>query len=169
MRPGRLSPRATRHRVQPTGIDADVTLRRFKAWMLPLCAAALLLAGWMLYHSLSGGQLAGCGAGSGCDEVMSSPWAYVLGGVPVSLPAVPVYLLILVCLLFLGGESAESRSLDRLIWRLLPLLGGCLVGVALWFSGLQLFVLHSFCKYCTLLHNFITIMIPIFFAGSCSS
>lgn len=120
--------------------------------MLPLCAAALLLAGWMLYHSLSGGQLAGCGAGSGCDEVMSSPWAYVLGGVPVSLPAVPVYLLILVCLLFLGGESAESRSLDRLIWRLLPLLGGCLVGVALWFSGLQLFVLHSFCKYCTLLH-----------------
>ena len=120
--------------------------------MLPLCAAGLLLAAWMLFHSLAGGQLAGCGAGSACDDVMHSPWAYVLGGVPVSLPAALVYVLLIVCVLFLGGDSAEARSLDRLIWKLLPVLGGCLAGAALWFSGLQLFVLHSFCKYCTLLH-----------------
>ena len=120
--------------------------------MLPLCAAGLLLAAWMLFHSLAGGQLAGCGAGSACDSVMHSPWAYVLGGVPVSLPAALVYVLLIVCVLFLGGDSAEARSLDRLIWKLLPVLAGCLAGAALWFSGLQLFVLHSFCKYCTLLH-----------------
>jgi protein-disulfide isomerase len=31
-------------------------------------------------------------------------------------------------------------------------LGGVIVGAALWFCYLQLFVLHAFCKYCTLLH-----------------
>lgn len=120
--------------------------------MLPLCAAGLLLAAWMLFHSLSGGQLAGCGAGSACDGVMHSPWAYVLGGVPVSLPAALIYVLLILCVLFLGGDSSEASSLDRLIRILLLVLAGCLVGAALWFSGLQLFVLHAFCKYCTLLH-----------------
>lgn len=134
-----------------TAIDA-MTLRRFKTWLLPLCAACLLLASWMMYHSLSGGQMAGCGAGSGCDSVMSSPWAYLLGGVPVSLPAAVVYALLILCLLFLGGESAEARSLDKLLWILLPLFGGCIVGAALWFCYLQLAVLHAFCKYCTLMH-----------------
>ena len=129
-----------------------MTLRRFKTWLLPLCTACLLLAGWMVYHSLSGGQLAGCGAGSGCDAVMGSPWAWMLRGVPVSLPAALVYVLLIVCLLFLGGDSAEARSLDRLLWRLLPLLAGCIVGAALWFSYLQIFVLHAFCPYCTALH-----------------
>ena len=129
-----------------------MTLRRFKAWLLPLCTACLLLAGWMVYHSLSGGQLAGCGAGSGCDAVMGSPWAWMLRGVPVSLPAALVYVLLIVCLLFLGGDSAEARSLDRLLRRLLPLLAGCIVGAALWFSYLQIIVLHAFCPYCTALH-----------------
>ena len=129
-----------------------MTLRRFKALMLPLCAACLLLAGWMVYHSLSGSQLAGCGAGSACESVMGSRWAWVLGRVPVSLPAAVVYALLGICILFLGGKSAESRSLDRLLWRLMPLLGGCIVGAALWFAWLQAGVLHAFCKYCSLLH-----------------
>ena len=129
-----------------------MTLRRFKALMLPLCAACLLLAGWMVYHSLTGLQMAGCGAGSTCESVMGSRWAWVLGRVPVSLPAAAVYALLGICVLFLGGKSAESRSLDRLLWRLMPLLGGCVVGAALWFAWLQAGVLHAFCKYCSLLH-----------------
>ena len=64
-----------------------MTLRRFKTAALLLCAACLVLAGWMLFHSLTGVRMVGCGAGSGCDSVMGSPWAYVLGGIPVSLPA----------------------------------------------------------------------------------
>ena len=96
--------------------------------------------------------MAGCGAGSGCDSVMGSPWAYVLGGVPVSLPAAVAYLLLALCLVFLGGETAEDRSLDRLLWPMMLVLGGAIVGAALWFCYLQLFVLHAFCKYCTLLH-----------------
>ena len=85
-----------------------MTLRRFKTVALLLCAACLALAGWMLFHSLTGARMAGCGAGSGCDSVMGSPWAYVLGGVPVSLPAAVAYLLLALCLVFLGGETAED-------------------------------------------------------------
>ena len=119
---------------------------------LLLCAACLALAGWMLFHSLTGARMVGCGAGSGCDSVMGSPWAYVLGSIPVSLPAAVSYLLIALCILFLGGETEEDRSLDRILRPLLLVLAGALVGAALWFSYLQLFVLHAFCKYCTLLH-----------------
>ena len=129
-----------------------MTLRRFKTVALFLCAACLVLAGWMLFHSLTGVRMAGCGAGSGCDGVMGSPWAYVLGGVPVSLPAAVAYLLLALCIVFLGGESPEDRSLDRLLWPIMLVLSGAVVGAALWFCYLQLFVLHAFCKYCTLLH-----------------
>ena len=52
-----------------------MTLRRFKTVALFLCAACLVLAGWMLFHSLTGVRMAGCGAGSGCDSGMGSPWA----------------------------------------------------------------------------------------------
>ena len=129
-----------------------MTLRRFKTAVLLLCAACLALAGWMVFHSLTGVRMVGCGAGSACDSVMGSPWAFVLGGVPVSLPAAVIYLLLGICVLFLGGDKPEDRSLDRILWPLMLLLGGCLIGVALWFGYLQAFVLHAFCKYCTLLH-----------------
>ena len=127
-------------------------LRRFKAVLLPLCAACLGIALWMVFHSLSGVPMAGCAAGSACDSVMGSPWAYVLGRIPVSLPAAVLYALLLLCVLFLGGKSEESRSLDKFLWRLMPLLSGCIVGAALWFIWLQAGVLHAFCRYCTTLH-----------------
>ena len=129
-----------------------MTLRQFKTAVLLLCAACLLLAGWMLFHSLSGVRLVGCGAGSSCDSVMGSPWAYVAGGVPVSLPAAVVYLLLALCVLFLGGDSPEDRALDRFLWPFMLFLSGCIIGAALWFACLQAFVLHAFCKYCSLLH-----------------
>ena len=127
-------------------------MRRFKTAVLLLCAACLLLAGWMVFHSLTGVRLAGCGVGSACDSVMGSPWAYVAGGIPVSLPAAVVYLLLAICVLFLGGNKPEDRVLDRILWPLMLFLGGCIIGAALWFAYLQAFVLHAFCKYCSLLH-----------------
>ena len=134
-----------------------MTLRRFKTLLLPLCAACLLLAGWMVYHALSGGQLAGCGAGSGCDSVMGSRWAWTLRGVPVALPAAALYALLLVCVLFLDprhspAPTGESPSLNRILWPLMRFFAGCIVGAALWFGWLQIGVLHAFCPYCTVLH-----------------
>ena len=136
-------------------------LRRFKTWTLTLCAACLLLAGWMLYHALSGGPMAGCGAGSACDAAMGSPWAYFLGAVPVSLPALAVYLLLFLCLVFLG----QDRSLDRLIRPMMLILAGCLVGAALWFTWLQIGVIHAFCRYCTGLHLLGCLLAALVFIG----
>ena len=119
--------------------------------MLPLCAACLALSVWMVIQSRTGMPMAGCGAGSGCDSVMGSPWAYVAGGIPVSLPAAVVYLLMIVCVLFLDGNSGDG-TLDIWVGRLMALLGGCLVGAAVWFCFLQAGVLHAFCPYCTALH-----------------
>ena len=146
-------------------ISTRMTLRRFKTAALLLCAACLALAGWMVFHSLAGARLVGCGAGSGCDSVMGSPWAYVAGGVPVSLPAAVVYLLLAVCILFLGGDKPEDRSLDRLLWPLMRFLGGCIVGAALWFCYLQAFVLHAFCPWCTVLHLVGCILAALVFFG----
>ena len=143
-----------------------MTLRRFKTAALLLLAACLTLAGWMVFHSLAGARLVGCGAGSGCDSVMGSPWAYVLGGVPVGLPAIVVYLLLAVCVVFLGGDKPEDRALDRILWPLMLFLGGCIVGAALWFVCLQAFVLHAFCPWCTALHLLGCILAALTLFGS---
>lgn len=137
--------------------------------MLPLCAACLLLSGWMFYHAISGGQMAGCGLGGSCDEVTGSPWAYFLPGIPVSLPAMVLYILLGICVIFLGGESDEAKSLDRLLIKVLPFLGGCIVGAAIWFVWLQIGVVHAFCKYCTLLHLLgcvVAVVIAVFLVGN---
>lgn len=130
-----------------------MTLRRFKTIALPLYAVCLALGIYMLIHSLSGANLVGCGSGSGCDSVMGSLWAYIAGIIPVSAPAVLTYILLIICILFLSGkQDKESRQLDGFIWTMMLFLGGAIVGAALWFSYLQIAVLHKFCKYCTLTH-----------------
>ena len=175
-----------------------MTLRRFKTLLLPLCAACLLLAGWMVYHAIAGGQLAGCGAGSGCDAVMGSRWAWVLRSVPVALPAAVVYALLIICLLFLEDCRSQpamtttgpamtttgpamtddrharpdraSQSLNRIIWPLMLFLAGSIIGAALWFAWLQIGVLHAFCPYCTVLHILGCIAAGIILlAGDCRS
>lgn len=130
-----------------------MTVRRLKLITLPLCALCLIAGAMMLIHSLKGAQLIGCGAGSGCDSVMASQWAYISGQIPVSLPAIVCYLALTVCLLFLSADGREQdRRLDNIIWIIMLCLGASIVGAALWFSSLQIFVLHQFCKYCTFTH-----------------
>ena len=166
-----------------------MSFRSFKTAVLLFLVACLALAGWMLFHSLGDVPMVGCGAGSACDNVMGSPWAYVLGGVPVSLPAAVIYLLLIICVLFLEGGisgsvdvdpvrsdgSAKARSgrgaegdcsLDRVLWPLMLILSGCIIGAALWFAYLQAFVLHTFCKYCSLLHLLgVVVAVLIIFAA----
>lgn len=127
-----------------------MTLKTFKGITISLAALCIGLCAYMLFHSLSGAGLVGCGTGSGCDSVMSSPWAYILGTVPVSALALSTYLLVLVCLLFLSRDPHDS--LQSIVWLILTLLSGSIIGAALWFSYLQIAVLHAFCRYCTLTH-----------------
>src|ERR1700753_2351147 len=64
-----------------------------------ICARALLVvalvaASYLALTSLMGGGVAGCGPESGCNQVLSSRWAYWLG-LPVSLLALPIYTFLL--------------------------------------------------------------------------
>lgn len=121
--------------------------------MLPICAVCLIASILMLLHSINGSHLVGCGVGSGCDSVMSSLWAYFAGKIPVSAFAIVIYIVLLVCLLFLSsGKNENDKSLDNIIWFMMLLIAGSIVGAALWFSYLQIAELHQFCKYCTFTH-----------------
>ncbi|MCC7424576.1 MAG: hypothetical protein IT428_30275, partial [Planctomycetaceae bacterium] len=111
-----------------------------------MAVAALAIAAYLFYVSVAlGGQALGCGAGGGCSEVLMSPWSKVLG-IPVGGPAVVVYGLMLGTLLTVRPGS--TLATHRASWGVLAVLAGMVLSSALWFVGLQAFVLKAFCPWC---------------------
>ena len=102
--------------------------------------AGLLLSGWLLIQKASGSitYLVGCGAGSGCANVLGSRWSQWF-----LVPVTALSLLLYAALLFFTFKP-----------RRLPLLAiaTCLAGAALWFGVVQAFILHSFCPWCLTAH-----------------
>lgn len=104
----------------------------------------------MLAHSLSGMSMPGCGTGSGCYSVLNGRWAYIAGIIPVSALSVGTYLALILCLsVYTHNPQNETASTAAFLMRLLS---GAILTIALWFIGLQVFVLHTFCKYCIAVH-----------------
>src|SRR6266850_5282292 len=106
-----------------------------------LSALAAALDAFLLWQSLSGAAIPGCGGGSGCDTVLSSRFSRV-GPIPVSALALPIFLMMA---FFAFARGDLSRQL---------LLGLAIIasGAAIWFISLQAFVIHRFCVYCTITH-----------------
>ena len=102
--------------------------------------SGLLLCALLWWWKVRAGvlEIAGCGGGSGCANVLASRWSQVLM-VPVSAPAAGIYLLTLV------ATWKPRRDL-------FAALAVCLGGAALWFLLLQVFALHSFCPWCLASH-----------------
>lgn len=120
--------------------------KRYRFWLAAkiLLGLACLGAGYLLVVALKNGPVAGCGAGSSCDTVLKSRWAYLLPGVPVTAPALFTYLVLLFGLIF----KPRSKS-----WEGVFVVGALMViGAAAWFTGLQIFVLKSLCKWCLATH-----------------
>jgi uncharacterized membrane protein len=115
-----------------------------------LLAVAVLGACYLAYVSLSNGPAAGCGEGSGCSKVLQSRWAYWLG-IPVSLPAVLVYLGLLGVTLF--QQKRPSPRDQQRAWMAIIALSVVVAGAAAWFIGLQVFVIKAFCKFCMTAHT----------------
>lgn len=108
---------------------------------------ALGLSAYLSYLSLTGGAARGCGADSGCGEVLASPWSKV-GPIPVALLGGVVQLAVLLGLcLRVWSESARKKG-DALVWFGVP----PLIVAAVWFTYLQIFVLHAVCPYCLVGH-----------------
>jgi uncharacterized membrane protein len=116
-----------------------------------LLTAAVGIAGYLAYFSLSGAALPGCRPEDGCGGALSSSWANWLG-VPVSLPAIALYLALLAATFALPRKlRAETR---RRLWIASLALGSVILAAASWFIGLQVFALEQWCKWCTTTHLF---------------
>ena len=124
--------------------------RRRQLWLARvLLTAAVLVAGYLAYFSLSGAALPGCRPEDGCGDALSSSWANWLG-VPVSLPAIALYLTLL-AVTFAAPRKLPQVTRRRLwIASLTP--GSTILAAAIWFIGLQMFALEQWCKWCTTTH-----------------
>jgi len=114
-----------------------------------LTAAAIGVACYLLWVSLSGWAVAGCAPNSSCDRVLHSRWSRWLG-VPVSAIALLVYAAI-----FAGTfrlRRAVSPAEQRAAWRWLIPCAVAVIGAAIWFVVVQAFILRSFCPFCMTAH-----------------
>jgi uncharacterized membrane protein/protein-disulfide isomerase len=118
-------------------------------WARALLAVAILGAGYLAWVAVHNGPAAGCGPESGCDKVLHSRWAYWLD-LPVSVPAVLVYLALLGATVLL--QKRPSPDDQRGSWAAIIILSVIVAGAALWFVGLQVFVIKAFCKFCMTAH-----------------
>lgn len=109
--------------------------------LLALVAGVGLLASLVLVGSAiaKSGLPVGCGVASGCELVLASPFARVLG-VSVAIPGAIVY----------AGLLAAGWLRARRAFALLTALAG---GAGLWFLGLQLFAVGAICVWCAIAHT----------------
>ena len=118
-------------------------------WTRALLVVAMLGAGYLAWLAIHNGPAAGCGPESGCNAVLQSRWAYWLD-LPVSVPAVLVYLALLGVTVLL--QKRPSPDEQRGSWAAIIILAVIMAGAALWFVGLQVFVIKAFCKFCMTAH-----------------
>lgn len=112
---------------------------------------ALLISGYLSFVSLVLGVApAGCGAGSGCGQVLASHYATIMG-LPVSIPALGVYVPAIVLLLLVKRRKQNAQT-PAMLRALLVLAAGVIFGSVIWFTFLQFFVLREACFYCMLSH-----------------
>ncbi len=115
-----------------------------KATAIAAGCLALAISAYLCVVTLAGTSgPVGCGAGSGCDAVLSSRWATLLG-VPVSALAIPVYLAGLVGVT-LGAHRREGATL-------LAASAATVAAAACWFMFVQLVLLKAICPWCTGAH-----------------
>lgn len=118
-------------------------------WARLLLLIATAGAAYLAAVAIHNGPVAGCGPGSGCDKVLSSRWAYWLD-IPVSVPAVVVYLALFVTSFLIRRRRTPDD--ERGAWMLAIGLSVVIAGAALWFVSLQMFVIEAFCRFCLLAH-----------------
>ncbi len=135
--------RATTHEAPPA-------LAR-RAAMVLLAAAGLGFTGILLYQSMTGVAIAGCGVRKSCDVVLASDWSVWLG-VPVTIPAFGLWLFMLVAAA--GG------------W-LRPLRYAALLATAagVWFVYLQVVKVQTLCPYCMAAHGCALAMLVLALVG----
>lgn len=125
------------------------TTTKILATFITLVAlVALGAAGYLTWKSWSDGVVAGCMADGAfdCDDVLASRWSKWFG-VPVAALGGLAYLGIVATVWPAAGRPRGAAM------SILLALASTVVATALWFVGLQLFQLQSFCLYCMIVHG----------------
>ena len=142
------SDRTRRPLVDPTALPR----LSFAAWwtMFVCSAVALGTSAYLAWSSLTSSPVAGCGGGNlfDCSDVFHTRWSKVLS-IPVSIPALATHLTIVGMLLW-KPASAQLRRMRMLVIGFASLTAGA---AAMWFIGLQLFVIRHLCPYCMAAHT----------------
>jgi uncharacterized membrane protein len=105
---------------------------------LALSSLGVVLAGYLTWTALTGGAVQGCSAGSGCDVVLNSRWATLLG-LPTSLWGLLLYA-------GLAGIAFVRRADKHWSYAWTAALFG--VCYSLYLTLVSLTVLDSTCPYC---------------------
>lgn len=136
-----------------------------RLWLARLfLVAASATAAFLLSHTLENDGVPGCRAGSGCELVLSSSWAYVWR-IPVSAPAFVCYSYLLVASFSLKDSRTNTNGAP--VWALPSILSVAVVVAALWFVGLQGIWFRAFCKFCLVAHS--TAVAGVLLLDSCCS
>ena len=117
-----------------------------------LCLAGLGISAYLAWTAFTMSQAFGCSGGDviDCDHVLKSKWSKAFG-IPVSVPAIGLYASLLVMLAFVRRNAPDSFR--QLVWGGLTA-GSLMAGLAaLWFIGLQVFLLRHLCPYCLAVHT----------------
>jgi uncharacterized membrane protein len=127
----------------PNSTEHEIS--RWARLSLPLLAVlAAAISAYLLFVALaSKGLPVGCGDDSGCAEVLTSRWS-VIAGIPVSAPALIVYLTVFAVSLLPSRPPTRS---------LLMLIAIVLMYSAVWFVALQLIILKAICPWCMVEHG----------------
>lgn len=123
--------------------------RSFVAASSILGLIGLLASGYLAYVGLTASKVVGCDGGLfNCDHVLTSRWSTVMG-IPVSLPAVALYAVVLSAIANLRSSVARRRQIAAsVLW----FSAVAAAGAAAWFVSLQVFSIGRFCPYCLVVH-----------------
>jgi uncharacterized membrane protein len=118
--------------VSPASTGGNPVLLNVGRVALFLAAAVAL---YLMVTALSQGHVAGCEEGKSCNAVLASKWA-ALFGIPIGAFGAVSYLSLL------GLSFVRNFAWAR--WFLVV----AIIGGALWFTGVQAFILKTFCPWC---------------------
>jgi uncharacterized membrane protein/glutaredoxin len=118
---------------------ASVRERPGPNWpLLAISVLGVVLTAYLSWTSFSGGQAAGCSAGGGCDVVLSSQWATLLG-LPTALWGLLAYAAL--------GAIAFVRRVDK-HWSYAFTVAFFGVCYSVYLTVVSLVMLQSACPYC---------------------
>ena len=138
---------------QAIALQTPLPSGRVTAAIAIACLVAIASSGYLGWVTLTSSKIAGCGGGDlfNCGHVTSSQWSLWLG-IPVSLLAVGLYIG-LGTALAAGARKSFSNEFRHAAWAVVSILAIAAGLAALWFIGLQVFVLQQLCTYCLIAHT----------------